>query len=258
LEHFSREQKETGMRPGLRSFLGMVLGMMLFFTSALVMADEFTQTITSRSLATFDDPANAGNWIVQGSKYATQGFPQMQIVRAWPDALYGKNKINKNLFALGVHAKFDRKSYNFIEIIPAEKDSSGKLQPKGIPIPGRVKAIDMWVWGANFNYTLDAHLRDYQGIDHVLHLGSLQFAGWKDLGATVSGAIPQSRTYIPRYAGLELTKLVIWTAPDEKVDDYYFFVDEISVLTDLFETRFDGEDLADPDSLNTLWQQGSK
>ncbi len=113
----------------------------------------------------------------------THGFPQMQLVRAWPEALYGKNKDNKNLFALGVHAKFDRKSYNYIEIIPAEKDSSGKLQPKAIPIPGRVRSIDMWVWGANYNYTLDAHLRDYQGIDHVLHLGSLQFAGWKDLYA---------------------------------------------------------------------------
>jgi hypothetical protein len=255
---FSCEQKETGMRPGLRSFLGTVLGIALFFTAALVMGDEFTQTIASRNLATFDDPATNANWIVQGSKYATKDFPQMQLVRAWPEALYGRNKDNKTLFALGVHGKFDRKSYNFIEIIPAAKDSSGKLQPKGVPIPGRVKSIDMWVWGANFNYTMDVHLRDFQGIDHVLHMGSLLFAGWKDMSTTISGAIPQARKYIPRYAGLELTKIVIWTAPDEKVDDFYFFIDEINVITDLFETRFDGEDLADPDSLNTLWQQGNK
>ena len=64
---------------------------------------------------------------------------------------------------------------------------------------------------------------------------------------TISTSIPQARRYIPRYAGLELTKIVLWTAPDEKVDDFYFFMDEINVLTDLFETRFDGEDLADPD-----------
>ena len=255
---FSCEQKETGMRPGLRAFLGTVLGIALFFTAALVRGDESTQTIASRSLATFDDPATADNWIVQGSKYATKDFPQMQLVHAWPEALYGRNKTSKTLLALGVHGKFDRKSYNFIEIIPAAKDSSGKLQPHGIPIPGRVKTIDMWVWGANFNYTLDVHLRDYRGIDHVLHMGSLLYAGWKDLSVTISGAIPQSRQYIPRYAGLELTKLVIWTAPDEKVDDFYFFIDEINCITDLFETRFDGEDLADPDSLNTLWQQGNK
>jgi hypothetical protein len=246
------------MRPGLRVFLGTVLGVALMFTATLAAADEFTHTITSRTLATFEDPATAGNWIVQGSKFATAGYPQMQIVRAWPEALYGKNKDNKALFALGVHSKFDRKSYNYIEIIPAAKDSSGKLVPQGIPIPGRVRSIDMWVWGANYNYTLDMHLRDYQGIDHVIHMGSLEFAGWRDLVGTVSGAIPQSRPYIPRFAGLELTKLVIWTSPEEKVDDYYFFIDEINCITDLFETRFDGDDLADPATINNLWQQGMK
>ena len=246
------------MRPGLRVFLGTVLGVALLFTATLATADELTQTITSKNLATFDDPATSGNWIVQGSKYATKDYPQMQVVRAWPEALYGRNRDNKPLFSLGVHAKFDRKSYNYIEIIPAAKDSSGKLVPQGIPIPGRVRSIDMWVWGANFNYTLDLHLRDYQGVDHVIHMGSLQFAGWKDLVATVSGAIPQSREYIPRFAGLELTKLVIWTSPEEKVDDYYFFLDEINCITDVFETKFDGDDLADPALINNLWQQGTK
>jgi len=230
----------------------------LLFTATLATADELTQTITSKNLATFDDPATSGNWIVQGSKYATKDYPQMQVVRAWPEALYGRNRDNKPLYSLGIHAKFDRKSYNYIEIIPAAKDSSGKLVPQGIPIPGRVRSIDMWVWGANFNYTLDLHLRDYQGVDHVIHMGSLQFAGWKDLVATVSGAIPQSREYIPRFAGLELTKLVIWTSPEEKVDDYYFFLDEINCITDVFETKFDGDDLADPALINNLWQQGTK
>jgi hypothetical protein len=259
LGRFPTEQKETGMRPGLRRFLGTALAFALLLGAGLVFADEFTQTIKTLSLASFDDLATAGNWIVQAGKgYPTEGYPQMQLVRAWPDSLYGKNKDNKSLFSLGVHAKFDRKSYNSIEIIPAKKDSAGKLQVSTLPIPGRAKAIDMWVWGANFNYTLDVYLRDYRGIDHVIHLGSLRFAGWKDMTATISTAIPQARQYIPRYAGLELTKIVIWTAPDEKVDDYYFFVDEINVLTDLFETRVDGEELADPDSLNALWKQGTK
>jgi hypothetical protein len=246
------------MRPGLRPLLGAVLVVGLFFSPALVMGDEFTQTIASRNIATFDDPATGANWIVQGSKYATQGFPQMEIVKAWPDSLYGHNKDNKSLYSMGVHGRFDRKSYNFIEMIPAKKDSSGKLVPAALPLPGRVQSLSMWVWGANYNFWLDAYIRDYRGIDHVLHLGSIMFAGWKDLGVTISGAIPQSRKYIPRYAGLELTKLVLWTAPDEKVDDFYFFIDEINAITDLFESRFDGEDLADPDYLNNIWQQGSK
>ncbi len=246
------------MRPGLRVILGTVLGIALMFTATLAMADEYTQTIVSKTLATFDDPASAGNWIVQGSRFATKSYPQWELLRAWPEALYGRNRDNKPLFAMGVHSKFDRKGYNYIEIIPAAKDSSGNLVPQPIPIPGRVKTIDMWVWGANYNYTLDLYLEDYQGIDHVIHFGSLKFSGWRDLVGTISGAIPQSREYIPRYAGLTLTKLVIWTAPDEKVDDYYFFIDEINCITDLFETRFDGTDLADPATLNNLWQQGTK
>lgn len=246
------------MRPGLRAFLGTVLAMALFFAAALVMGDEITQTITSRTIATWDDPATAGNWIVQGSRYATQGFPQLQVVHAWPEALYGRKTEGKNLGVLGVHARFDRKSYNSIEIIPAKKDDAGKFQPTSVPLPGRAQSIDAWVWGANYNYKLDVYIRDYQGIDHVLHMGSLLFAGWKHLSAPISGAIPQARNYIPRYAGLELTKIVIMTAPDEKVDDYYFFIDELNVLTDLSVTRFDGEDLADLETLNTLWQQGNK
>ncbi len=246
------------MRPGLRAFLGTVLALTLFFTAALVMGDEITQIITAKTIATFNDPATAGNWIVQGSRYATQGFPQLQIVKAFPESLYGKNKENTPLFSLGVHSRFDRKSYNYVEIIPAAKDSTGKLVPTTIPLPGRAQSINLWVWGSNYNYWMDAHIRDYQGIDYVLHFGSLQFAGWKNLSAPISTAIPQSRPYIPRYAGLELTKLVVWTSPEEKVDDNYMFIHELNVITDMYEARFDGEDLADPDTLNSLWQQGTK
>ena len=246
------------MRPGLRAFLGTVLALALFFPAALVMGDEITQTITSKNIATWDDPATAANWIVQGSRYATQGFPQMAVVKTWPEALYGKKTEGKNLAALGIHGRFDRKSYNTIELIPAVKDSAGKFQPSALPLPGHAQSIDCWVWGANYNYTLDVYIRDYQGIDHVLHMGSLLFAGWKHLNTPISGAIPQSRIYIPRYAGLELTKLVITTAPDEKVDDFYFFIDELNILTDLSVARFDGEDLADPETLNSLWQQAAK
>jgi hypothetical protein len=245
------------MRPGLGSFLGTVLVIGILFSAAAAWADD-TQIITSKSVQTFDDPATNTNWIVQGSKYATQGFPQSELVKAYPESLYGKNIQGKNLLALGIHGRFDRKSYNSIEWIPAKKDDAGKMQPAAIPLPGKVHSIDLWVWGSNYNFTIDVYIRDYQGIDHILHLGSLMFAGWKNLSVTVPGSIPQSRKYIPSYAGLELTKVVIWTAPDEKVDDFYIFIDEISEITDMYVQRFDGEDLADPATINNLWQQGSK
>jgi hypothetical protein len=245
------------MRLGWRAFLVSALVATFLFSSALLMADEYTQILTSRSIASFDNPAQ-WSWIVQGSKFATEGYPQSEIVKAWPDALYGRNLDNKALYSLGIHGKFDRKAYNYIEIIPATKDASGQLQPSSLPIPGRAQSLDVWVWGSNYNYWLDIYLRDYQGVDHVLHLGSIQFAGWKNLKVEIPTAIPQARKYIPRYEGTEVTKLVLWTAPEEKVDDFYVFIDEISCLTDVFESRFDGEDLADPTYLNNIWQQGNK
>jgi len=242
------------MTPGLRAFLGIALTCMLLFTAMSVMAQE-TQSLQVKTLITFNDQAKLANWIVQGSRYATQGYPQSMLVKNWPDALYGRNKENRDLESLGIHAKFDRKAYNYIEIIPAKTDSSGNKVPTTIPIPGKVKRMDLWVWGSNYNYTMDIFLRDYQGIDHVLHLGSLQFIGWRDLVVIVPTSIPQARRYIPQYQGLELTKLVIWTAQDEKVDDYYIYIDDLTILTDTYEMRFDGEVLADPDYTNQLWQQ---
>ena len=247
------------MTPGLRAFLGTAMTFILLFTAGVVFADDNTVSLQVRPLITFDDQAKAGNWIVQGSKFATQGFPQYKLVKAWPEAVYGRNKENRDLYSMGIHSKFDRKGYNYIEIIPATKDSSGNIVPTTIPIPGKVQRMDVWVWGSNYNYTMDVFLRDYRGIDHVLHLGSLQFMGWRDLAVTVPGSIPQSRRYIPQFQGLELTKLVVWTAPEEKVDDYWVFLDELTILTDMYQTRYDGENLADPDYLNQIWsQQASK
>jgi hypothetical protein len=232
---------------------------MLLFTAMSVMAQENTESLQVRPLITFDDQAKMTNWIVQGSKFATQGYPQHKIVNGvFPDAVYGRNKENRDLNSLGIWSKFDRKGYNYIEIIPATKDSSGNLVPTTLPIPGKVQRMDLWVWGSNYNYLMDLFLRDYRGIDHVLHLGSLQFIGWKDLSVTVPGSIPQSRRYLPEFQGLELTKIVIWTAPDEKVDDSYIYIDQLTILTDMYQRRFDGEALADPDYVNQLWQQANK
>jgi hypothetical protein len=46
---------------------------------------------------------------------------------------------------------------------------------------------------------------------------------------------------------------VLWTRPSENVDGFHFYLDEIKVLTDLFETSFDGMGLADPDFVRETW-----
>ena len=245
------------MKPGLRAFILTTLPLLLLLCAVLAVADEATVNLQSKVIASFDDP-DGMQWIIQGSKFVTKDFPQATTVRAWPDALYGRSPEQKNLFALGIHSRFDRKGYNYIEIIPAKKGSDGKLAPVPLALPGRVKSLDMWVWGSNFNYTMDVHLRDFEGVDRVLHMGSLNYPGWKNLSVGITGSIPQSRRYIPRFRALDLTKFVIWTTPTERVDDFYVFFDEVKILTDLFESRFDGDHLADPRILDQLWAQGTK
>jgi hypothetical protein len=250
-------KKEKCMRPGTRSLLGATLVLLLILPAALVAADEYTANLVPVILESFDQP-DKSLWIVQGSKFATKDYPQSTLVRAWPDALFGANKEKKDLFALGIHGKFDRKAYNSLEIIPAKKDESGKLVPNPLPIPGRIKALDLWVWGSNYNFYMDLHLRDYQGVDHVIPLGDLSYQGWRNLSVTIPPSIPQERRHIPRYQGLEITEFVIWTRPTESVDDFYVFVDQIKVLTDMFESPFDGDNLADQDYLKEVWSAGAQ
>jgi hypothetical protein len=52
---------------------------------------------------------------------------------------------------------------------------------------------------------------------------------------------------------MELVKIVLWTRPEEAVDGFHFYLDQVKVLTDVFETPFDGEGLADPDFVQQTW-----
>jgi hypothetical protein len=245
------------MRPSMRAVSRAILILIFSFTAALCVADELTRNITSVLLESFDEPGKT-SWMVRGSKFATEDYPQMSMLRAWPDALFGRNKEDKDYYVLGVHGRFDRKAYNYVEIIPAKKGSDGKLEPTTLMIPGKAQSIDMWVWGANFDYYMEVHARDYMGVDHVLPLGDLKFIGWRNLNATIPGSVPQSQNTVPKFQGLEITSIVVWTRPNERVDDFYVFIDQIKVITDIFVTRFDGDTLADMDTLNQLWAAGAK
>jgi hypothetical protein len=238
-------------RPQLLAAL-VVAAALLMFGGGQVVADESTQIIQSRSLDNFDDP-DAVQWSVRGSKFAATGFPAQAYVNAWPDALFPRNVADsESLHVLGVRSQFDRGGYNTIEIIPVTEGADG-LEPKPIRIPGRVQSFDLWVWGANYNYTMEIHLRDHEGVDHSLPLGSLKFNGWRQLSVRVPGSIQQQQQQLPRLKGLEVTKLVIWTQPGERVDDFFVYLDEFNILTDIFEARFDGEDLVVPALVESVW-----
>ena len=219
-----------------------------------VLADSQTVNLESKVLETFDPGTKTTDWLVVGSKFTTKGYPKQVYTKAWTEALYGANLENKDYQVLGIHVKWDRKGYNNIEIIPVKKDDKGNIVPNPIPIPGDVKNLDLWVWCSRYDYYMDVHLRDANGVVHVLRLGSLNAVGWKNLSTDIPTYIRQSAVHVPFLKNLELVKLVIWTKPEEKVNDYYVYIDQIKVLTDMFITRFDGDSLASPKSIQKVWE----
>jgi hypothetical protein len=248
------------MKPGWTFLRTLLVMLVVLVAGAAAFGDEITVNVVSRVLQSFD-PDEAGhetarNWVLLPSKFGydskANSYWQSRKLDAWPEALYGKNRDKEKLQVLGLTGKFSRKGYNFVEIVPGTGEGQN-FKPSPIPIPGRVETIDLWVWGANYAYYLEAHVRDFQGIDHVLSFGSIRFAGWKNLRTRIPGSIPQAWRYLPRLRNLELTKLVLWTQPNEKVDEFYIYLDQLKVTTDLFETSFDGDELADAETLQQIW-----
>jgi hypothetical protein len=238
-----------------------------------LVADENTVNLESVIIQNFDDPA-AQPWFVIGSKFSTAGFPKTTYYKTWPESLYGANPQNKDLRVLGVATLYDRKEYNWVDVIPGTKSGEGadvKYSPTELTLPGRVAMIDMWVWSGNFDYYMEAFVRDYKGIVHTIPMGDLNFVGWKNMRVYVPESIPQSKKYLPKREGLSFVKFRIWTRPTENVAiltgkagasqmdmAVKFYFDNLKVLTDTFETLFDGDNLTSPDVVKDAWSEGGK
>ncbi len=252
------------MKAGFRTLSFLLAIALLLGGAASSFADEVTVDLVSRILQSFDPDEQgmerAREWQLIPSKFGYDengnSYWELRLVQAWPVALFGKNRDNQDLQVLGLHGSFARQGYNYVEIVPGHGQGES-FEPDPIPLPGRAQALDVWVWGANYNYYLEAHVRDFHGVDHVLPLGSLRYIGWKDLRVTIPGSVPQGQQYVPKYRQAVLTKLVLWTRPNERVDDYYMYIDQIKVLTDLFETSYDGDNLSDVEEVQKIWGGGN-
>ena len=259
------------MKQNFARMFCIALVLISFVGAARLFADENTVNLESVVIQNFDDPSSQP-WFVLGSKFATIGFPRVSYVKAWPQSLYGYNPDNKDLKALGIAMLFDRKEYNWVDVVPGTKTGeAGKVTytPIEPTLPGRVKMIDMWVWSGNFDYYLEAFVRDYKGIVYTIPMGDLNFSGWKNLRINIPESIPQSRKYLPKREGLKLVKFRIWTRPSENVviptsnpnatdidRAVKFYFDNIKVLTDTFESLYDGDNLTQPSVIKEAWGGG--
>jgi hypothetical protein len=229
--------------------------------------DENTSQLESIILDSFDGDSGY-TWKIQGSKFATKidddEFPKLTYAATWPTQIFGQNEDGKELKSLGIWGKFDRRGFNWIDIYPtgsgnAEEGGGGGGEegaPAEIPMPGRSQILDVWVWGSNLSYQLEAYVRDYRGITHVLPMGSIHHTGWKNIKINIPKIIPQGKRVLPRLASLTFVKFRIWTGPTEPVNNFYIYFDQLKLLTDTFETHYDGEELANPKKIQEFWSSG--
>ena len=227
---------------------------LIFLLATNLFAQNVPENLQTRVLASFDGGEDF-EWIVR-SNGGKEGEvePVWQLVPVFPRALYNRNNpAPDGAQALGVEASFIRRGYNYLEFIP----TLGGEEGEGIPIPGVAKSLDVWVWGSNYNYYMEIHLKDYRGVSHVMKMGNLSFRGWQNLRASIPSVIPQVDFYDPLGSHLQISKIVLWTTPGERVGGFQVYLDELRTLTDVFATPYDGDDLADPETVNALWQRGA-
>jgi hypothetical protein len=207
-------------------------------------------------------------WKVSGSKFSTktdaQTFPIISPVATAPQALLRQKDSIKSI---GIQGAFDRQGFNWIDIYPTLADGDG--QPAEIPLQGRTRVIDVWVWGSNLNYSIEAYIRDNRGIIHSVPLGNLRYIGWRNLRVDVPSGIPMISTILPRPTdNTKFIKFRIWTSPGERsyvdvkrditgkvteIVPFYVYISQLKVLADIYETVYDGDELAYPKNTEKLW-----
>lgn len=257
----------------IRKFTGFLV-VFLLLNICFIFADEVASNIQSVTLEDFElDQGGKPKrvWAAFPERFGRENnldtgksLQEVGWVEAWPEAYFGREGVyddgnEKKTYktSLGLKLEFNRKGYNKVEIVPmAEKE--GKLVPAPIPFKGRVKQIDLWVWGSNYNYELVMVLVDYRGVYHRLPVGSLQHVGWKNFVVTIPTYIPQAVTYIPRQQPFAFVKFEIWTHPDERVTGAYIYIDHIKYLSDLMESKYDGYQLGEIETTKNLWDKAPK
>lgn len=206
---------------------------------------------SNRAVETFviDDFDNTGSnewtWNVLTSRFidSENGFPKLSYFDGAPNSLKELLSGGENpLKVLGVKTSYLRKGENWFEVYP-EKDGN----PYEIPFIGTVTQIDVWVWGANYRYYLDILVRDADGRVHTLPAGTLAYNGWKNVIVPIPTHIRQHSRLRSGPKTLSFVGFRIRTDPDEYVDDFNIFFDQLKYTTNTLSNIFDGYELKDID-----------
>jgi hypothetical protein len=214
----------------------------------------------------------------EGNKEGGESLQKLSFVNAWPEAYFGSRIPGKDRgefsygpkgandderskyidvsgYCLAMWITFNRPGYNRVELYPLAKDGGGTWVKEPIQFVGKIQKVDMWIWGANFNYNMDMVIVDFRGSEHRLSVGNIKHIGWKNFIVNIPHTIPQSIDYVPSLKTLSLQKFIIWTDPTENVKGAYIYLDQIKYVTDVFTEIYDGYQLGDPDHTKKVWEK---
>ena len=243
----------------------MKKGVVVFTSLALLLAfcvpavaQPNTRAVETRIIDNFDNTGdNEWTWNVQHSKFMAEGFPKIDFFDGQPNSLRALNtSSDEEHKVLGVKTSFNRKGENWFEIYP-EKDGAAYE----IPLIGSVTLIDFWMWGANYYYYIDILVRDADGRVYTLPAGNLAFDGWKNVIVPVPSYIRQKSRMRSGPKTIMFVGFRIHTDPNEYVDDFVLFLDQLKFTTNTLSNIYDGYELkdvdfGDSDSSNTESSEG--
>ena len=201
--------------------------------------------------------------MVLSLKAVDSGPNDMKVEDVYSPTGLGKEKKK----TLGLHFRFRYPGNNSISLEPPMELDWKERTPvltydqamrkdvpeRGIQLPGRAKAVSMWVHARGFPYTIELWIKDYKGDVHILEKQSINFVGWRPMTFEIPSNMPQSSDTYPVSRVSKLVRVVIrevTTVSGEysgtstrNSSDIYVFLDQIKVLTDTYEVYFDGQDL---------------
>ena len=212
-------------------------------------------------LADFEDPAKIAEWVIgqtsQNIDLEVIGQDKKGAIKATeagPEALF--IPADQKKYCLGVKGAFKTMGFNFIEVLPPVYKAElypqlsnlftnpipNPYNDRFIPLPGRIRSIDVWVAGRNYNYNLEIWIQDFNGFVYALEMGKINFPGWRNMSKPLPVYIPQEEKHIPKEQPLKFIKYVLRADPFERADKFFVYFDHMKVVTDLYVVRYDGID----------------